>query len=371
LTLLCKMGDNRVSDPMPGSILCLGNALLDVSFVTNKAILDKHNLKANDAILVERDRFDTILGDLEACHTAEDFVPGGSAQNTARSAQWLLAGFPETVSYMGCINRKDRFGEMLRERCRQVGVNAIYQLSEDTPTGSCLVIVTGENNKHRSMAACLGAACSFTADHVREHVQHVEKAQIIYIEGYFLSTCIDACELVAKHASSMPSKRFICNISAPFVVQVFKDLMMRVVPYIDVLMGNDTEAQAFAESLGFDADTRGDMKKVALALAALPKARDTPARIVVITQGEKPVIVANGGVVEEFAVPVTAAADIVDTNGAGDAFVGGFLAQLVRGRSLPDCVASGNSMASLVIRRIGCTFPNERPNLDSVPFCSK
>lgn len=32
---------------------------------------------------------------------------------------------------------------------------------------------------------------------------------------------------------------------------------------------------------------------------------------------------------------------IVDTNGAGDAFVGGFLSQLVCGKAVPECVRAG------------------------------
>ena len=48
---------------------------------------------------------------------------------------------------------------------------------------------------------------------------------------------------------------------------------------------------------------------------------------------------------------------IVDTNGAGDAFVGGFLSQLVCGKSTAECCRAGNYAASTIIQRSGCTFP--------------
>ncbi len=50
---------------------------------------------------------------------------------------------------------------------------------------------------------------------------------------------------------------------------------------------------------------------------------------------------------------------IVDTNGAGDAFVGGFLAQYVRGEPIKKCVDCGIWSAALIIQRSGCTFPEK------------
>jgi adenosine kinase len=53
------------------------------------------------------------------------------------------------------------------------------------------------------------------------------------------------------------------------------------------------------------------------------------------------------------------APQIVDTNGAGDAFVGGFLAQLSKKKSIEECVKCGNWAATEIIQRSGCTFPDK------------
>lgn len=50
---------------------------------------------------------------------------------------------------------------------------------------------------------------------------------------------------------------------------------------------------------------------------------------------------------------------MVDTNGAGDAFVGGFLSQLVLEKSIAECVRAGHFAARTIIQRSGCTFPKE------------
>lgn len=53
---------------------------------------------------------------------------------------------------------------------------------------------------------------------------------------------------------------------------------------------------------------------------------------------------------------------LVDTNGAGDAFVGGFLSQLVLGKSLDESVKVAHYAASEVIQRSGATYP-ETPKI--------
>ena len=73
-----------------------------------------------------------------------------------------------------------------------------------------------------------------------------------------------------------------------------------------------------------------------------------PKATLVVVQGQEP---------QYFSFPAIADSEIVDTNGAGDSFVGGFLAQLIQGKSLATCVHAGNYAAGVVIRHSGCTFP--------------
>ena len=46
-------------------------------------------------------------------------------------------------------------------------------------------------------------------------------------------------------------------------------------------------------------------------------------------------------------------------SGAGDAFVGGFLSQLVVGKGLNECVRAGHYAANVIIKRSGCSFPDK------------
>jgi sugar/nucleoside kinase (ribokinase family) len=94
-----------------------------------------------------------------------------------------------------------------------------------------------------------------------------------------------------------------------------------------VQFGNENEARAFAKSEGWETD---DVEEIAVRASRGAKASGARPRTVVFTQGADATVVAAGGRVAKF--PVTRVPDdkLVDTNGAGDAFVGGFLSQLVR-----------------------------------------
>lgn len=100
------------------------------------------------------------------------------------------------------------------------------------------------------------------------------------------------------------------------------------------------------------------IEEIALKISALPKANGTRGRVVVITQGSRPTIVAMNGRISSFSVPALDQAAIVDLNGAGDAFVGGFFSQLIKGETIQACVDAGNYAARTIIQRSGCTLPD-------------
>jgi len=330
-------------------LLGMGNPLLDISATVEKELLAKHNLKSDDAILTEDEQ---IFKDLTEGYKV-DYIAGGATQNSIRVAQWVLGGQGRSIcSYMGCVGRDDS-SKILEDKAKEAGVTVRYQYSEEKPTGRCAVLITGQE---RSLVTKLDAANHFNVSHleVEDNWNLVSKANLVYSAGFFLTVSLDSMLKVAKHCAAS-NKTYCINLSAPFLCQFFKDQMMSVLPFTDVVFGNETEAAAYAEvhNLG-----TSDVGEIALKIASLPKENGSTSRLVVITQGAGDVVIAEHGKLVKFPVEPLDAAAIVDTNGAGDAFVGGFLAQRVLGKPLAVAVKCGNWAARHCIQRSGCTMPD-------------
>jgi adenosine kinase len=99
--------------------------------------------------------------------------------------------------------------------------------------------------------------------------------------------------------------------------------------------------------------------EVAKKLSALTKVNTARERMVIFTQGPKPTIVVTGDDVTEYPVIDIADHEIVDSNGAGDCFAGGFLAGYIQGKDIPQCVAAGNYCANYILKTGGIKFATE------------
>jgi adenosine kinase len=126
-------------------------------------------------------------------------------------------------------------------------------------------------------------------------------------------------------------------------------------------------------------------------MTLLPKENMNRPRITIITQGSLPTIAVwpkdfvqppHGShnyddlEVHQYQPTLVDSAKIVDTNGAGDAFVGGFLAQLAKEGARDDyqpgtseikdraalerCIKCGQWLACQVVQRSGATYPTEK-----------
>ncbi|CAH1795539.1 unnamed protein product [Owenia fusiformis] len=339
-----------------GILFGYGNPLLDISAPCDDEFLTKYDMKPNDAILAE-DKHKPIYAEMvEKYQDKVEYIAAGATLNAIRVAQWLI-GVPQATTFMGCIG-KDKFGETLSSAAKEAGVNVQYQIHDTEPTGTCAVVIT-DNGKNRSLCANLAAANCFTKDHMDkpDNEKLIEAAEYYYIAGFPMTVCPPAIMKVAEHACAN-NKTFMLNLSAPFICQFFKEPLMAALPYVDVLFGNETEAVTFAKEQNFETE---DIKEIALKTAALPKNNSKRSRMVVFTQGSDETIVAQDGKITTFPVLKLEESQLVDTNGAGDAFVGGFLAQIVQGKPVEESIRCANYAASTIIQRSGCTYP-EKPD---------
>ena len=90
-----------------------------------------------------------------------------------------------------------------------------------------------------------------------------------------------------------------------------------------------------------------NLSEIVKLMASFEKKNKEKKRVVIITNGPNPAYVAEYDFIKEtftfsgiFPVAYLEEEKIVDSNGAGDAFAGGFLALFMKGKKLGDCVSA-------------------------------
>jgi adenosine kinase len=127
-------------------------------------------------------------------------------------------------------------------------VRVCYQKTQSVPTGTCAVLVNGGE---RSLIANLSAANTFNVSHLEtsEAKDIISSAEIFYATGFFLTVSVDSMLLLAKY-SIEHHKTFSLNLSAPFLIQFFGDQMAAIMPYADIVFGNESEAETYGTVKG-------------------------------------------------------------------------------------------------------------------------
>jgi len=325
----------------------MGNPLLDLQVTGGEKLLEKYGLKANDAILAEEKHaaiYDEVVKDYKVT-----YVAGGAAQNAARGAAYILP--PKSVVYTGCVGNDD-LAEQLKAANTREGLDDAYYVKNGEKTGACAVVITGH---HRSLVTTLRAAEKFEQSHLSSPAVAplIDAAKIFYVEGYFLTHGTNSVLELSKKASEK-GKIFVLNLSAPFIAQFFGAQLQKILPYIDYIIGNEAEAEAWASANGLP-DPK-DLPGVAKALAQQPKSNPTRDRIVIFTQGAQSTIAVSSSDPDNFKTYTVKALkdeEIVDTNGAGDAFSGGLLGALAAGKSLDEAIEVGHTLGTMCVTQVG------------------
>ena len=335
----------------------MGNPLLDISATVGQDLLDKYDVKLDSAILAE-DKHQPLYQELVDKYDVQ-YIAGGATQNSMRVAQWMLTSTAQKtnqVAFMGCVGGQDndKYAKQLQDCANADGVLVHYQKDPKAVTGTCAALILGGE---RALVANLAAANNFTPSHLETPLAQeiVQSAKFYYCAGFFLTVSVESLVKVATHACEQ-NKVFCLNLSAPFIVDFFTEQLSTALEYADYVFGNEGEAKSFAVKFQINAgETTEDLQAVAQYICKLPKKNANRPRTVIFTQGSKQTIVCTSESSKEFPVEALAKDQLVDTNGAGDAFVGGFLSQLVQDKELETCVKAGHYAARYIIQQSGTT----------------
>jgi len=131
----------------------------------------------------------------------------------------------------------------------------------------------------------------------------------------------------------------------------FKDQIATVLPYVSIIVGNEEEGTAFGKAFLPSSSPFKDLETSLPTLAA--SATSKPVTLV-ITQGSDPTLVVEAGnsALQKYPVVKVVPEEIVDTNGAGDAFAGGLIGALVAGKTFQDAIVVAQRMGKMNLGQV-------------------
>lgn len=257
-----------------------------------------------------------------------DFIiyPGGKGANQAVGCARL-----GVETYMIGAVGSDYIGSLLIDNLARNGVRIDYVYKAGCSSGVAFIILNEETGENMIIVSP-GADNAVTPQIVEDALKGlVGKAKVLLTQLEIpIETVYRSLEMAKQHG--------LLTILNPAPARI---LDRGIYKFIDIIIPNRVELQQLT---GMNINSFEDVFR------ASEKLLEWGVRAVVTTLGSKGTAITTRGiktVVKAFKVPV------VDTTGAGDAFVAGFAAALLENRDIVDATRYANAVAALKIARMG------------------
>jgi ribokinase len=252
--------------------------------------------------------------------------PGGKGSNQAVAA--ARAG--GEVSFISKIGR-DTFGDLALKTYEAAGVTAKLTIMDDQPTGAAFIYV---NDKTGDNAIIVYAGAAGTIG-----ISDVEAARDTIAQSSVFVTQLEQPVEAARYALDIARAANVTTIFNPAPAETCPAEMYGL---CDFVIPNETEAAAL---VGFPIDTIDDAKRAGDVFLS------RGVGVAIITLGARGVLFHAPD--RSVHVPAFSCGPAIDTTGAGDAFVGGFAAEISRGVEPLEAARFGCATAGIAVTRRG------------------
>ena len=342
------------------SLITLAEPIMDIVSEVDIPMIEKYNLKLGDTVLVKETGDENLVKIFEEIEKLPkvNYVPGGSAENTMRVLGWCLNMEPYErsnfkITMIGSLG-DDSYKDKIIKELEDFGVNPMFEILKGDKTSRCCVCIY---QKDKLFATQIRGSKRLSEKFIEQHLEEILEHKSLFIEGYMVSNKFNICKKLCNNFVK-DKKLIILSLSACFIVKFYYDKLIELANDSDIIVGNMEEAKEFA---GGKTDDVEEIFKI-----IFEKLKPKENRLIVITDGPKGAYFGRYDYDEKrlehyirYFANNLKEDEIQDLNGAGDAFLGGFLSRYMKGESVHDCCKIGIEAATVSLKNIGCTFPKE------------
>lgn len=314
-------------------ILGIGNPFLDRTLHIDEA--PKGLTKGGTTVVFEKEKVEDLWREY---HKEENFnwSLGGSCAN-------VLKALPS----LGCLSKDSSFALLgmagkdkkheIEEKLKGVGVEShLVEGKSDNGIVNCFVTPDCE----RTMQAYFGASMELSKEHILP--EHFKDVSHVHLEGY-LAYFKDVLETSTKAAKENGSTISL-DLSSIDVIDHCSDQLKQCAAAVDMVFGN------------FD-----EMKK----LTSTDEAKSIfeffqKEQIVVITNGSKGGWYKAKDEDEFMTFEAVKTDEVLDTTGAGDFFIAGFLGSFLATKDIQLSIKVANLAASYIIQQDGTDLSGQK-----------
>ena len=256
---------------------------------------------------------------------------GGDALNEAV----ILSELGVKTELISLLGDDEAAGTVLRcLKSRGVDSSRITK-SRDIATGMNIVLVDDKGERY-FITNPESSLRKLSKEHIMQHID--EMGDIVCFASIFVSPmlAISDMEDVFKAVKKKPGRILVADMTTAKNGETVEDIEV-LLKFVDYLIPNEKEA--------FILTGEKDPKKSASVLL------EHGANTVIIKCGKDGCIYKSSS--EEGEVHAYGDVTVVDTTGAGDSFVAGFVSGLNNGMSLRECCRYGCAVSSLVVEHVG------------------
>lgn len=319
--------------PMDSKILGVGNPFLDR--VVHVRSIPQDLKKGETSLVFERKIVEQFW---ETAYGTGGYAwsLGGSCTNVIKVLSHLISilNSNQSCSLLGMVG-KDQKQEIEKELL-SFGVEPLLN-EGDNDNGIVNCFVTPD--AQRTMQTFLGASLEFSEKHVTSEA--FKNVAHVHLEGYlaYFNGVLEKSIKLAKENGAAVS----LDLSSVDVITQCRDQIKKCADEVDIIFGNILEMKVFTGCK----DVSEIIKKF------------HSRQIVVITDGSRGGWVKAAGKEDASKFDALKVDHVVDTTGAGDFFIAGFLAEFLDKKDVQTCIKAANLAASFVIQHDGTDLPQQ------------